>query len=70
MGTMMGMLPCSFALGAEVHGTVEGSTTPFLDAGKDRELLARSGEPSLFSTEAGIFGNKFSKQKNTNKIRK
>lgn len=59
MGTMMGRLPCS--LGMEVDGVVEGSVTPFLEAGKDWELLARSGEPSLLSVEAGIFGNKFSR---------
>lgn len=39
---------------------VDASGPPFLEAGKDMELLARSGEPSEFSTEAGIFGNKFS----------
>lgn len=60
MGMMIGRLPCSFVLGVEVDGVVEGSVTPFLEAGKEWELLARSGEPSLFSAEAGIFGNEFS----------
>lgn len=62
MGTMMGRLPCSLAPGVEVDGVVEGSATPFLEAGKHCELLARSGEPSLLSAEGGIFGNMFSGQ--------
>lgn len=62
MGTIMGRLPCSLVLGVDVDGVVEGSVTPFLEAGKDCELLARSGEPSLLSAEAGIFGNEFSRQ--------
>lgn len=62
MGTMIGRFPWSFALGVEVDGMVEASTTPFLDADKDSELLARSGEPSLCSIEAGIFGSEFSEQ--------
>lgn len=60
MGTMMGRLPCSLVLGVEVDGVVEDSVTPFLEAGKDWELLSRSGEPLPLSVEAGIFGNKFS----------
>lgn len=47
----------------EVEAAVEDSVTPFLDAGKDAELLARSGEPSPLSVEGGIFGNKFSKMR-------
>lgn len=62
MGTMMGRLPCSLVLGMEVDAVVEGSVTPFLEAGKEWELLARSGEPSLLSVEGRIFGNKFSRQ--------
>lgn len=58
MGTMMGMLPCSLVPGMEV----EGSVTPFLEPGRQWELLAPSGEPSPLSVEAGIFGNKFSRQ--------
>lgn len=69
MGTMMGRLPCSLVLGVEVDGVVEGSVTPFLEAGKDWELLARSGEPSLLSVEAGIFGNKFSRREKLSKIK-
>lgn len=68
MGTMMGRLPCSLVLGVEVDGVVEGSVTPFLEAGKDWELLARSGEPSLFSVDAGIFGNEFSRREKFSKI--
>ena len=62
MGTMMGRLPCSLVLGVEVDGVVEGSVTPFLEAGKEWELLALSGEPSPLSVEGWIFGNKFSRQ--------
>lgn len=64
MGTIMGRLPCSLVLGVEVdvEGVVGGSATPFLDAGSDWEMLARSGELSLLSVEAGIFGNEFSRQ--------
>lgn len=62
MGTMMGRLPCSLVPGVDVDGVVDGSVTPFLEAGRDCELLARSGEPSLLSAEAGIFGNEFSRQ--------
>lgn len=47
----------------EVEAVVEDSVTPFLDAGKDAELLARSGEPSPLSVEGGIFGNKFSRMR-------
>lgn len=61
MGTMMGRLPCSLLLGVDVDGVVEGSVTPFLEAGNDWELLARSGEPSVLSVDAGIFGNEFSR---------
>lgn len=60
MGTMMGRLPCSLVLGVEVDGVVEESESPFLEFGKEWELLARSGEASLLSDEGGIFGNKFS----------
>lgn len=63
MGTTMGRLPCSLEQGMEVEAVVEDSVTPFLDAGKDAELLARSGEPSPLSVEGGIFGNKFSKMR-------
>lgn len=74
MGTTMGRLPCSLELGMEVEAVVEDSVTPFLDAGKDAELLARSGEPSLLSVEGGIFGNKFSKtrknEQSTTSLRK
>lgn len=69
MGTMMGRLPCSLVPGMEVDGVVEGSVTPFLDAGKDWELLALSGEPSRLSVEAGIFGNKFSRQEKLREIK-
>lgn len=62
MGTTMGRLPCSLVLGMEVDAVVEDSVTPFLEAGRDWELLARSGEPSLLSVDVGIFGNKFSRQ--------
>lgn len=68
IGTMMGRLPCSLVLGVDVDGVVEGSVTPFLEAGKDWELLARSGEPSPLSVEGGIFGNKFSRQEEWSKI--
>lgn len=70
MGTMMGRLPCSLVLGVEVDGVVEGSVTPFLEAGIECELLARSGELSLLSVEAGIFGNKFSRQEKLSKNKK
>lgn len=69
MGTMMGRLPCSLVLGVDVDAVVEGSVTPFLEAGKDWELLARSGEPSLLSAEGASFGNKFSRQKKLSKIK-
>lgn len=69
MGTIMGRLPCSLLLGVEVDGVVEGSVTPFLEAGKDWELLARSVGPSLLSAEAGIFGNKFSRREEFRKIK-
>lgn len=69
MGTMMGRLPCSLLLGVEVDGVVEGSVTPFLEAGKDWELLARSGEPSLLSVDAGIFGSKFSEKMKVREIK-
>lgn len=62
MGTMMGRLPCSLVLGVDVDGVVEGSVTPFLEAGRGWELLARSGEPSPLSVDAGIFGNEFSRK--------
>lgn len=62
MGTIMGRLPCSLVLGVDVEEVAEGSVTPFLEAGNDCELLARSGEPSPLSVEAGIFGNEFSRQ--------
>lgn len=62
MGTMMGRLPCSLVLCMEVDAVLEDSVTPFLEAGRDWELLARSGEPSLLSVEVGIFGNKFSRR--------
>lgn len=62
MGTIMGRLPCSLVLGVDVDEVAEGSVTPFLEAGKDCELLARSGEPSPLSIEAGIFGNEFSRK--------
>ncbi|TNN69946.1 hypothetical protein EYF80_019819 [Liparis tanakae] len=51
MGTPMGRLPCSSVLGMEVEAVVEDSVTPFLEAGRDWELLARSGEPSLLSVD-------------------
>lgn len=35
MGSMMGRLPCSLVPGMEVDAAVEGSVTPFLEAGKD-----------------------------------
>lgn len=70
MGTMMGRLPCSLVLGVEVDAVVEGSVTPFLEAGKGWELLARSGEPSPLSVEGGIFGNKFSRQGKLSKIKR
>lgn len=60
IGTTTGMLPCSFVLGMEVDGVLDASVTPFLEFGKDRELLALSGEPSLLSVEPVIFGNEFS----------
>lgn len=61
MGTMMGGLPCSLVLSVELDAEVRGSVIPFLEAGKDRELLARSGEVSPLSVNGGILGNKFSK---------
>lgn len=61
MGTMMGRLPCSLVLGVELDALVRGSMTPFLEAGKDWELLARSGEASPLSVDGGILGNKFSR---------
>ncbi len=69
MGTMIGRLPCSLVLGVEVDGVVDDSVTPFLEAGKDWELLARSGEPSPLSDEGGFFGNKFSRQGKLSKIK-
>lgn len=69
MGTMMGRLPCSLVLGVDVDAVVEGSATPFLEAGKDWELLARSGEPSPLSAEGASFGNKFSRQKKLGKTK-
>lgn len=69
MGTMMGRPPCSLVLGVDVDAVVEGSVTPFLEAGKDWELLARSGEPSPLSAEGANFGNKFSRQKKLGKIK-
>lgn len=61
MGTTMGRLPCSLVLGVELDALVRGSGTPFLEAGKDWELLARSGEASPLSVDGGILGNKFSR---------
>lgn len=61
MGTMMGRPPCSLVLGMELDAVVRGSGTPFLEAGKDWELLARSGEASPLSVDGGILGNKFSR---------
>lgn len=61
MGTTMGGLPCSLVLSVELDAEVRGSVTPFLEAGKEWELLARSGEVSLLSVDGGILGNKFSK---------
>lgn len=60
MGITMGRLPCSLLPDMEVDAVLEDSVTPFLDAGRDAELLTRSGEPSPRSVEGGIFGNKFS----------
>lgn len=67
MGTMMGRLPCSLVPGMEVDAVVEDSVTPFLEVGKDWELLAPSGEPSPLSAKGGIFGNKFSRQEKLSK---
>lgn len=61
MGTMMGRLPCSLVLGVDLDALVRGSGTPLLEAGKDWELLARSGEASPLPVDGGILGNKFSR---------
>lgn len=60
MGITIGRLPCSLLLDMEVDGVLEDSVTPFLEAGRDAELLTRSGEPSPRSLDEGIFGNMFS----------
>ena len=60
MGTTTGRPPCSLGPGVEPQALVGGSGTPFLEAGKDWEVLARSGEASRLSADAGILGNKFS----------
>lgn len=61
-GTVMGMFPCSLALGVEVEGVVEDSVTPFLNNGVEWELLAWLGETSLFSTDGWIFGKEISSE--------
>lgn len=60
MGTTMGRPPCSLALGVEPDALLRGSATPFLEAGKDWEPLAPSGEAAPLSVDGGILGNKFS----------
>lgn len=61
MGTMTGRLPCSLVLGVELDALLRGSGTPFLEAAKDWELLAPSGEASPRSADGGILGNRFSR---------